>query len=145
MASRVNELNEASAHWAGASTAKPWLAYTAVALHAWYCALESAIERVARAIDESVPQGDFSHRELLSQAMTDIPGIRPPVLPAGLTGDLVAVLAFRHFFRHAYAVDLDFAKLRRELDRVLRVHPNVEGALDRFDHVLAAAERTLMG
>jgi hypothetical protein len=124
---------------------KPWLAYTAVALHGWYTALEAFFERVARVIDGDVPQGISSHRDLLSQAITEIPGVRMAIVPPELKGELTSLLAFRHFFRHAYAVELDEEKLRREVDRVLRIDATLTAALDSFDATLAAAERALQG
>jgi hypothetical protein len=39
-----------------------------VALHGWYTALETALGRVTRTIDATVPEGQSSHRDLLSDA-----------------------------------------------------------------------------
>ncbi|MDY0063225.1 MAG: hypothetical protein RBU45_25690 [Myxococcota bacterium] len=42
------------------------------------------------------------------------------------------MLAFRHFFRHAYGVKLDPARLRLELERLLLLEPAVSRELDEF-------------
>jgi hypothetical protein len=143
MVAREQELAAALAHFAGESTEAPWRAFAAVALHAWYTALECALERAARIIDDRVPTGDSSHRDLLSQAVTPLPGLRPEILPASLYGELERLLAFRHFFRHAYAVALDAGKLELEMKRLLAAAPHVAAALDRFDEHLAATEAEL--
>jgi hypothetical protein len=144
MARRSAQLGEARRAWAGTATAGPLLAYAAVALHAWYTTLETGLERIARVIDEEVPRSDSSHRDLLSQAMTEIPGVRPAVLSTSTQQDLLGLLTFRDFFRHAYAVDLDAAKLYSEMERLARVEPIVSSGLGRFDAVLDAAEQALV-
>lgn len=63
MALRAEEMDEAASHLDEA----PWVSHAAVALHAWYTGLESALERVARALDAEVPEGERWHRDLLSQ------------------------------------------------------------------------------
>jgi hypothetical protein len=42
------------------------------------------------------------------------------------------LLAFRHFVRHAYAVDLDETELRDHGVRVVRVHPGVKADMEVF-------------
>lgn len=106
------------------------LALAAVAVHGWYTGLETIFERIARQLDESVPTGDRWHRELLSQMSAEIPGTRPKVIEPALVGELASLLAFRHFFRHAYAITLDAGRLTTELARLLRVSRPVDDALD---------------
>jgi hypothetical protein len=116
----------------------------AVGLHGWYTALETILERVARAIDASVPTGPTSHRDLLSQGMTEVEGMRPAVLDRALEPELLALLTFRHFFRHAYGVELDPARLRVELERHERVAPQVDADLAAWSDFLEAARRRLV-
>lgn len=139
------DLHEALAAWRSAAPDRAHLALAAVALHGLYSALESILERVGRILDGGVPSGETWHRDLLSQGMTEIPSVRPAVIPRALYPDLVALLEFRHFFRHAYGVDLDPAKLRDNLDRALSVGPDVDAALDAFDEFLSRAMTSLSG
>lgn len=139
MAARLEELDEAASRL----DEDPWASHAAVAVHGWYTALEAALERVARSLDGDVPQGDRWHRDLLSQATVDVPGVRPPVLPRALLPELLELLAFRHFFRHAYGIAFDPEKLRAALERVRRVTPPVESALDSLDDHLDGAIRSL--
>lgn len=145
LVARAEEAREVLQRWGDALPERPWLVVGAVAIHGWYTGLEALLERVVRAIDQEVPSGEGSHRALLSQALTEIEGLRPPVLPPALERDLLSLLAFRHFFRHAYAVELDPEKLRAELSRLARVHPDVKAALEGFDAFLAEAEAALRG
>lgn len=125
--------------WRREEPGRPHLALAAIALHGWYCALEAALERAARLLDRTVPGGDSWHRELLSQAMTEIPGVRPAILDRDLFPELLRLLEFRHFFRHAYGVDLDPAKLRGNLELAVAVSTPVAEQLDRFEAFLEQA------
>jgi len=111
-------------------------AYLAVKVHAWYTALESILERVARIIEGGAPSGPSSHQELLRGSTLPLGEVRPAVLSPGRLPELSDLLAFRHFFRHAYAVSLDEARLRAHAAIVARVAPVVRGDLDAFVAVI---------
>jgi hypothetical protein len=83
------------------------LAQAAVALHHGYGAIESALERVARSIEGSLPTGRDWH------------------------------LAFRHFFRHAYAVSLEAPRLDALRSDMLALRALLERDLDALDEHLA--------
>lgn len=89
---------------------RPLAAVLAVDLHRWYTGFEAVIERVERFFD-LVPSGAEWHGELLSGALLDVPGVRPPIMNASREAGLRDLLRFRHFFRHAYVVELDSTKL----------------------------------
>jgi hypothetical protein len=139
----LDDVRSALPHWDPPGPGRPWLALVAVALHGWYTGLETGLERVARAVDQRLPTGENWHRALLSQGTAEVPGVRPAVLPRALYADLVELLEFRHFFRHAYGVDLDATRLRDNVDRLLRVSPAVAEALDAFDAFVKTAQGTL--
>jgi hypothetical protein len=141
----LDDVRSGLGHWGTPGPEPEWMALVAVGLHGWYTGLETALERVARAIDQCVPTGDSWHRNLLSQCTADVPPIRPAVLPRALHFDLIELLEFRHFFRHAYGVSLDGARLRDNIDRLLRVSPAVATALDAFDQFLRMAQDALVG
>ena len=68
-----------------------------------------------------------------------IDGVRPAVFAADSIAVLRHLLGFRHFFRHAYAVDLDAVRLdvlRREM---VDNAPRILTELDRLDAFLAQA------
>jgi hypothetical protein len=112
-------------------------AQAAVALHHAYGSMESILQRVARDVDGDVPSGGDWHQELLHAMGLAIEGIRPAVLSRESVAALRELLSFRHFFRHAYAVELDAERLsilRRHLRRAL---PRLLTELDRLDGFLA--------
>jgi hypothetical protein len=142
----LDDVREVLGRWRRkAGPDRPYLALAAVALHGYYSALESVCERSARLLDGSVPHGAAWHRDLLSQAMTEVPGLRPAIVPRALTADLLSLLEFRHFFRHAYGVELSATKLRENLDRLVAIERAVDESLDGFDAFLRQAMVALAG
>lgn len=75
-------------------------------LHHLYTATESIHERVVRLLDGAVPTGERSHHDLLTRVGVEVPGVRPAVLTPTTRARLARLLRFRHFFRHAYRIDL---------------------------------------
>ncbi|GMV38700.1 MAG: hypothetical protein AMXMBFR64_04160 [Myxococcales bacterium] len=114
------------------------LAVVAVGLHRWYTAVEAIVERVERALG-TMPTGAEWHSELLAGATLDITGVRPAILPEACADPLRSLLKFRHFFRHAYAVQLDGAKLRGLVADLRAVGQQVHAALAAFEAFLRAA------
>lgn len=85
--------------------------FVAVLLHRWYTALEAAFERIERTLVGAPPGGDAWHQELLRLMALEVPDARPAVLRRETTTALLPYLRFRHFLRHAYAVELDPTQL----------------------------------
>lgn len=117
----------------------PVVSVVAVALHHYYGAAESIFERIARFFEGLPERGDRWHIDLLQAMALRIDDIRPAVLRAETLHGLRELLAFRHFFRHAYAVSFDPVKLRRAAEDLVRTHPLLAADLDRFQAVVAAA------
>jgi hypothetical protein len=117
-------------------------AVVAVDVHRYYTGLESALERVERTF-ASVPGGGDWHLELLRGAALDIAGARPRILAPEITEALVDVLRFRHFFRHAYLVELDGDKLNRVATRLVSMTAAIDADLERFETFLAEAAAAL--
>lgn len=108
-------------------------------LHHFYSALESIAERVLRAFDETIPKGDRWHQELLELASLDVPDHRPALFAETTLPLLRRSLAFRHFFRHAYAATWDPVELARNAAILRALVPLVEADLERFTVALRAA------
>jgi len=109
----------------------------AVALHAYFGAVESALTRVARTTEGSVPSGAEWHRELLRSMSFELRDVRPAIISPETQSDLARLLSFRHFFRHAYAVDFDGDRLCEHAARVLRGHDRLVAELTVFADSLA--------
>lgn len=98
----------------------PNRAYVAVALDHAYEAFESFLVRAARGLGLPLPVGDRWHVEILRAFAEEIAGVRPAVVPPEVLDDWEQLLGFRHFFRHAYRVELDPAKLAVNVERLGR-------------------------
>jgi hypothetical protein len=143
LAQRIEDAREAERRLAKTPTDPGALALAGVALHAWYTGVETIFERVAREVDGTVPTGDRWHRALLSQMSAEVPWTRPRVIAPALGIELAALLAFRHFFRHAYAVAFDVTRLSTELTRLFAVCVPTEAALDAFTDFVRATMAAL--
>ena len=108
------------------------LALISVDLHSYYTILESLIERLAVTLEGRLPPGPATQTELLRSAVRPLPGVRPAILDGSALDALDELRRFRHFFRHAYALDLRFDKLRRVLDPFGALHGTVSADLARF-------------
>jgi hypothetical protein len=115
------------------------LAEAAIALHHAYGAVESALSRIARSVDAGLPEGPDWHQALLSVMALEIDRVRPAVLSAETRDLAQRLLGFRHFFRHAYAVDLDGERLERLRRDAALLLPLLEKDLAQFDQFLDGA------
>ena len=91
-------------------------------LHHVYTAMETIHERIAAAIDGAVPSGERWHHEILTRMGVEIPGVRLAVLSPTTRAQLARLLRFRHFFRHAYRIDLlwlELAPLAADVDAIV--------------------------
>lgn len=132
----VSEADSLLADWTTQASDPGGRARAALALHGWATGIEAALERLLRQVDGEWTTGPVSPRDVIFQATGEVPGLRPEVLPAAFIDDLLALLSFRDFLRHAYRVRLDPAHLGQHLARLVRIASHVDGALTRFDTFL---------
>lgn len=102
------------------SRGKPEAAFVALELDHAYQAFETLLVRIERVLGLPPRTGDTWHRTLLADASRPIDGLRPAVAPPAAESEWAEVLAFRHFLRHAYDVELDPARLSVLAERLAR-------------------------
>ncbi len=113
------------------------LARAAWSLHHAYTAVESILERVARTVEGSVPEGADWHKALLDDAALEIPTTRPALLGRATVRALHDLRTFRHFVRHAYAVELASDRLVDLQGRAHRLRAPLLADLTALDAWLA--------
>lgn len=90
----------------------------ATVLHSFYNGIENIFKRVANRLDKKLPDSEFWHQELLDQMNTDTTE-RPAVISDEMYEKLNIYLGFRHFFRHAYAFQFKWERIK---ELILDIH-----------------------
>jgi hypothetical protein len=102
------------------------IAGVAALLHNFYNGIENVLKQVFLAKSLPVPEGESWHKNLLLTAAAK------DIISEHLLNNLKRYLAFRHYFTHAYALEL-FPQ---------RMKPLVEDALDVFNEFRERIDRT---
>lgn len=137
LAIRIQEA-VAVAPWEAGS---PMLAVVAVTVHHYYAGAESVFERIARTFEGLPGTEERWHRDLLHSMSIEIRGLRPALLGPSVEVHLRELLAFRHFFHHAYSVDFEPDRMLELGRTLLRTHPELSKNLDSFEEFLEAVHR----
>ena len=90
-------------------------------LHNLYCAFEDLFKIVAGFFENNIEDKKKYHRELLWRMTVSVEGVRPSLLSSEAFALLDSLRAFRHFFRHAYAYELDPKKVALILEETLKL------------------------
>jgi hypothetical protein len=99
------------------------LAGTAALLHSFYNGLENILKQILRDRGATLPQGASWHKELIEEAL------KKNILPADLKANIGLYLAFRHYFSHAYALDLYADRMEPLVDAAQTVYQNFREAV----------------
>lgn len=108
----------------------------ALNLHGFYSGLERVFERIAGAVDESVPGGANWHQELLNQMAQEISGKRPAVISLDLKNELEAYRGFRHVVRNVYAIHMNPQKIAPLVEDISRVLTTAKKEITAFAEFL---------
>jgi hypothetical protein len=101
-------------------------------IHNLYNAIEDLLKIIANYFENNITNNAQWHSLLLQRMKQEIPSIRPPLLSESTFSLLNALRGFRHFFRHAYGVDLEYEQLKINLDKSLKLLPLLTEDVDTF-------------
>lgn len=95
-----------------------YLQAAALSLQNFYMGVEQAFEEIAKQVDQSLPQGASSHRELLEQMALNIPQSRPAVIQPHTLAQLNEYRGFRHVVVHRYGFELYPERIQALVDQL---------------------------
>lgn len=116
----------------GAKRSKVKLESLGYKLHNLYCAFEDLFKTVARHFENQVEDIAKYHKELLKRMAIHIEGVRPALLSEETLRVLDELRAFRHFFRHAYAYELKYEKVKPVIESTDKIRVLYKGEIERF-------------
>lgn len=98
-----------------------------------YTIIEGVLGFVARRIDRAPVTGEDWHKALIARCSRpyDDPQ-RPAVVPQALAEDLLELCEFRHVVRNIYPTRLDEARVRENLERLIRAARAFGAACEGF-------------
>ncbi len=108
-------------------------------LHNLYCAYEELFEIVAKYFENQVEPERY-HADLLRRMKLNIPGVRPALISEGTYALLDELRRFRHFFRHAYGVDLDPERVEGVAKKAVELEKRFGEDLNNFLRLLGGDE-----
>ena len=104
----------------------------ALNLHDYYACLERIFKLIASEIDESLPQGEAWHEELLKQMETEIKNTRPPVLKTETTNQLDEYRGFRHVVRNVYTFNLSRERIEPLVQNLPKLNQKLREDVESF-------------
>jgi uncharacterized protein YutE (UPF0331/DUF86 family) len=105
---------------------------TAYQIHNLYNATEDLLKIVAAYFENNITDTVQWHSALLRRMTQNIPEIRPPLLSEETYLILNSLRGFRHFFRHAYGTIIEYDQLKINLDKALKLLPNIQQDIETF-------------
>jgi hypothetical protein len=105
-------------------------------IHNFYNAIEDLLKIVAAHFENQISDNARWHTVLLQRMTQAIPGIRPVLLSQESYLLLNSLRGFRHFFRHAYGVPIDYEQLQINLNKARQLYPYLERDINQFFEAL---------
>ncbi len=120
-----------------------YLQAAALSLQNFYMGIEQAFEEIAKQIDEFLPKGASSHRELLEQMALEIPQIRPPVIQQNTLEQLHQYRGFCHVVIHRYGFELNPDRIQELVEELPECIENFNQDIECFCEFLIQLNRVL--
>ena len=105
-------------------------------IHNFYNAIEDLLKIIAAHFENQISDTARWHSVLLQRMSQEIPGIRPIFLSRESYLLLNSLRGFRHFFRHAYGVPIDYEQLQINLNKSLQLYSCLDRDLKQFFEAL---------
>jgi hypothetical protein len=101
-------------------------------IHNLYNAVEDLLKLLASRFENQITDTSQGHSALLRRMTQAVEGMRPAVLSEESYSFLNGLRGFRHFFRHAYGVTIDYGQLSANLVRARGVRATLQRDMQRF-------------
>lgn len=105
-------------------------------IHNFYNAIEDLLKIIAAHFENQISDTARWHSVLLQRMSQEILGIRPVLLSQESYLLLNSLRGFRHFFRHAYGVPIDYEQLKINLNKSLQLYSYLDRDLKQFFEAL---------
>ena len=102
------------------------LAGVAAFLHNFFNGIENILKRIFKSSNFELPSGASWHTDLLNRA------VEHKVISNDLKNMLTRYLGFRHYFSHAYALDLYADKLEELVDKIIPTYDHFKNEINHF-------------
>lgn len=102
------------------------LAGVAALIHNFYNGIENILKQISLYQNIPLPSGHSWHKELIEISVIQ------KIISEDCKSDLGKYLAFRHFFSHAYALDLYPNKMEPLVNNSKKVYSNFKYEIKRF-------------
>lgn len=102
------------------------LAGVATLIHNFYNGIENILKQVFQAKSIEIPTGASWHQNLL------LASVKGKIISEQLADKLKEYLAFRHFFSHAYAIDLQPQRIEPLIENILKTFEQFKNEINKI-------------